>query len=83
MRLHRIKYFRLSLQESGGTVEKLTSHDVFDAVFCDEPADNAVNRAGLEGLIHYIQCGDTVVADSMSIAHLQYRGTVHHHSPAD
>jgi DNA invertase Pin-like site-specific DNA recombinase len=66
MRLHRIKYFRLSLQESGGTVEKLTSHDVFDAVFCDEPADNAVNRAGLEGLIHYIQCGDTVVADSMA-----------------
>lgn len=66
MRLHRIKYFRLSLQEPEGTVEKTTSHDVFDAMFCDEPADNAVNRAGLERLIRYIQCGDTVVVDSMA-----------------
>ncbi|EPL16121.1 recombinase family protein [Pseudomonas sp. CF161] len=66
MRLHRIKYFRLSLQEPEGSVEKITSHDVFDAMFCDDPADNAVNRAGLERLIRYIQCGDTVVVDSMA-----------------
>lgn len=66
MRLHRIKYFRLSPQEVEGTVENITSHDVFDAMFCDEPADNAANRAGLERLNRYIQCGDTVVVDSMA-----------------
>ncbi|MBN0978481.1 recombinase family protein [Pseudomonas hygromyciniae] len=66
MRLHRIKYFRLSLQESEGSAEKKTSHDVFDAVFCDDPADPAANRPGLERLIRYTQCGDTVVVDSMT-----------------
>lgn len=66
MRLHRIKYFRRSLQQSDGSVETINSHDVFDAVFYDEPDDNAANRAGLEGLIRYLQCGDTVVVDSMA-----------------
>ena len=66
MRLHRIKYFRLSLHELGGSVDNTGSHDVFDAVFCDEPADSAANRAGLERLIRYIQCGDTVVVDSLA-----------------
>ncbi|UVL63786.1 recombinase family protein [Pseudomonas sp. B21-032] len=66
MRLHRIKYLRLSLQDAEGRVEKRTSHDVFDAVFCDEPTDNAANRAGLEKLFRYIQGGDTVVVDSMA-----------------
>ncbi|MDF3197453.1 MULTISPECIES: recombinase family protein [unclassified Pseudomonas] len=66
MRLHRIKYFRLSLQEPEGAVEEITSPDVFDAMFCDERADNAANRAGLERLIRYLQPGDTVVVDSMA-----------------
>ncbi|WP_242486699.1 recombinase family protein [Pseudomonas sp. TH49] len=66
MRLHRIRYFRLSLANSKDTLEKLTSQDVFDAAFCDNAADNGVNRAGLERLIRYIQCGDTVVVDSMA-----------------
>ncbi len=66
MRLQRIKYFRLSLQESEGSVEKITSQEVFDAMFCDEHADRAANRPGLERLIRYIQCGDTVVVDSMA-----------------
>lgn len=66
MRLHRIRYLRLSLQAPGGGVENTTSHDVFDAVFCDEPADTGANRAGLERLIRYIQCGDTVVVDSLA-----------------
>lgn len=66
MRLHRIKYFRRALKEPEGGVEKITSDDVFDAVFCDEPADNAANPAGLERLLRYLQCGDTVVVDSMA-----------------
>lgn len=35
-------------------------------MFCDEAADNAANRPGLERLIRYTQCGDTVVVDSMA-----------------
>lgn len=66
MRLHRIKYFRRSLQASEGAIETITSDDVFDAVFCDEPADNAANPAGQERLLRYLQCGDTVVVDSMA-----------------
>ncbi|MGF6591948.1 recombinase family protein [Pseudomonas sp. 2835] len=66
MRLHRIKYFRLSLPAPEGSVEKTTRHDVFDAVFFDETTDDAANRAGLERLIRYLQCGDTVVVDSMA-----------------
>ncbi|WP_095162594.1 recombinase family protein [Pseudomonas sp. Irchel 3F5] len=66
MRLHRIKYFRRALQESEDSVENTTSHVVFDAVFFDEPTDNTATRAGLERLIRYIQCGDTVVVDSMA-----------------
>jgi len=66
MRLHRIKYFRRSLQASEGAVETITSDDIFDAVFCDEPADNAANPAGQERLLRYLQCGDTVVVDSMA-----------------
>ena len=66
MRLHRVRYLRLPLEALEGIVENMGSHDVFDAVFCDEPADNCVNRAGLERLIRYLQCGDTVVVDSMA-----------------
>ena len=66
MRLHRIKYFRLSLPAPEDSVEKSTRHDVFDAVFFDEITDDAANRAGLERLIRYLQCGDTVVVDSMT-----------------
>ncbi|WP_025111578.1 recombinase family protein [Pseudomonas sp. H1h] len=66
MRLHRIKYFRLSLQPSEDNTEKISRHDVFDAMFFDELADNSVNRAGLQRLIRYVQCGDTVVVDSMA-----------------
>ncbi|MDL2187770.1 recombinase family protein [Pseudomonas sp. ChxA] len=66
MRSHRIRYFRHSLQAPCDSIEKIPSRDVFDAVFCDEAADEAVNRAGLERLIRYLQCGDTVVVDSMT-----------------
>lgn len=66
MRLHRIKYFRRALQAAEGSVVKTTGHDVFDAVFCDDPADTAANRTGLERLVRYLQRGDTVVVDSMA-----------------
>ncbi|WP_369293169.1 recombinase family protein, partial [Klebsiella variicola] len=35
-------------------------------MFCDDPADTAANRVGLERLVRYLQCGDTVVVDSMA-----------------
>ena len=66
MRLHRINYFRRALHAPEGTVENVTSPGVFDAVFFDAPADPAAHRAGLESLIRYLQCGDTVVMDSMA-----------------
>ena len=66
MRLHRIKYVRRALKEPEGGAEKITSDDVFDAVFCDEPAENAANNEGLERLLRYLQCGDTLVVDSMA-----------------
>lgn len=66
MRLHRIKYFRGSLDTADGSVDKIMSSDIFDAVFSDEPTDHAAYRAGFEKLIRYLQGGDTVVVDSMA-----------------
>ncbi|KIU48190.1 MULTISPECIES: recombinase family protein [Pseudomonas] len=66
MRLHRIRYCRLASPKPDASVPSPASPDAFDAVFYDAPADTATHRAGFEKLLRYLQCGDTVIVDSMA-----------------